>query len=134
MKIYDLKSKSAFDFDESDEKSSYIGETNQYIDFETLLNINGTLFRCCSLDAERDRLYVRKLNRALPKDSETYEDNLVCPYCGYEELDSFELMDDDDEYICPQCGSKLKYHREIEIHYDCEVVEEKEPIEVEFKK
>lgn len=61
------------------------------------------------------------------------DDNLRCPFCGYENNDSFELSDEDDEYICPQCGSTLKYHREIKVSYDVEVVEEKEPLEVEFK-
>lgn len=37
------------------------------------------------------------------------------------------------EYLNGLRRSTLKYHREIKVSYDVEVVEEKEPLEVKFK-
>lgn len=42
---------------------------------------------------------------------------IVCPYCGYEMSDSWELSCDDDEYECDECGKKFHYYREVDVHY-----------------
>ena len=129
MKIYELPD-GIYDKD----RATFIGETDQQLDFESMLKFDNKYYRCSMQDLRDNSLYVRFVDYYLPRRNDDFcDDNLTCPYCGYEELDSFELMDEDDEYICPQCGSKLKYHREIEVHYDCEVVEEKEPVEVKLK-
>lgn len=117
-----------------EEHAVYLGETDQEIELDTLLKIDHKYYRCCKHDLKKDILYVRFLEYWIPRMDDDYcDDNLRCPFCGYEEKDSFELSDEDDEYICPQCGSTLKYHREIKVSYDVEVVEEKEPLEVKFK-
>ena len=41
---------------------------------------------------------------------------LVCPHCGEEIGDSFELPDS-GEHSCYNCGRKFSYLREIEITY-----------------
>lgn len=115
-------------------RTIYLGETDQEIELDTLLKIDHKYYRCCKHDLKKDILYVEFVDYYLPRMDDDYcDDNLRCPFCGYEEKDSFELSYEDDEYICPQCGSTLKYHREIKISYDVKVVEEKEPLEVEFK-
>lgn len=115
-------------------RTIYLGETDQEIELDTLLKIDHKYYRCCKHDLKKDILYVEFVDYYLPRMDDDYcDDNLRCPFCGYEEKDSFELSYEDDEYICPQCGSALKYHREIKVSYDVEVVEEKEPLEVEFK-
>ena len=129
MKIYELPN-ALFD----DKQATYIGETDQNIDIGGLVKVNNKYYNCCRANLKENSLYVRFLDYYLPGMNEDYcNDNLRCPFCGYEERDSFELSDEDDEYICPQCGSTLKYHREIRVSYDVEVVEEKEPLEVKFK-
>ena len=41
-------------------------------------------------------------------------DNLICPWCGYENRDSWELPDEDDDfYECPECGKTFEYAVEI---------------------
>lgn len=130
MKIYELR-----DYSLDENNAVYLGETDQKIEFGTLLKFNSRYYTCSMLNPKENSLYVRFLDYYIPRDDDDYSDDyLRCPFCGYEELDSFELSDDDDEYICPQCGSKLKYRREIKVSYDVEVIEEKEPVEVEFKK
>jgi hypothetical protein len=41
-----------------------------------------------------------------------YTDNIVCPYCGYEDTDSWEHDDDSSEATCSDCGKDFR----IEIH------------------
>jgi len=33
-----------------------------------------------------------------------YENDIICPYCGYEEPDSWEWDDNSTEYTCPHCA------------------------------
>lgn len=125
-RIYELR---------GDDYELYLGEVNKDIDFKQLLLINNNYYRCCRLSM-RNELFVRWVccQGDLPEDEETYnEDYLVCPQCGYENRDSFELPDEDDEYECPRCGSILKYNRRITVSYDCEVVKRNEPLEIELK-
>lgn len=116
-----------------EENTNYLGETDQKIDVGGLVKFDHKYYNCCRVNLKENSLYVRFLDYYIPGMDEDYcDDNLRCPFCGYENKDSFELSDEDDEYTCPQCGSTLKYHREIKVSYYVEVVEEKEPLEVEF--
>jgi len=36
----------------------------------------------------------------------------VCPYCGYEEPDSWELQPDQGTTECGRCEKEFRYHRE----------------------
>lgn len=42
---------------------------------------------------------------------------LTCPWCGYEERDSWEIPDEDGDYECPACGNVFEYERVVEITY-----------------
>ena len=129
MKIYEFPSETS-----NESKYTYIGETDQEIQLGAFVKLNNRYYRCCMLDLSNDSSYVQFVNDYIPRDDDTYTNNyLTCPYCGYEDENSFELPDEDDEYECPQCKSILKYNRQITVSYDVQVVKEKEPIEVEFK-
>ena len=43
--------------------------------------------------------------------------NIICPYCGYEDTDSWEHEADRDEIECTECDETFKYEREITIDY-----------------
>ena len=45
-----------------------------------------------------------------------YTDEIVCPYCGYELGDSYELGES-GEYDCDKCGKEFEYHQHIEVTY-----------------
>lgn len=46
--------------------------------------------------------------------NEQYDtDELVCPWCGYKDPDSWELGDEDDAYECPNCGRVFEYSSEV---------------------
>ena len=44
-------------------------------------------------------------------------DELVCPWCGYVNRDSWELPDEDDAYECPSCGKTFEYMRQTTVTY-----------------
>ena len=42
-----------------------------------------------------------------------YTSELVCPYCGHEHTDSWELADTQDRYDCESCSKRFSYTSEI---------------------
>ena len=42
----------------------------------------------------------------------TLEEEIVCPYCGYEHSDSFEVEDEDEDFECSSCGRVFSAYRE----------------------
>lgn len=50
------------------------------------------------------------------ENTQSYKEEITCPWCGYEDSDSWEFVGEyDDEYECPECGKKfiLEVHTEI---------------------
>lgn len=45
----------------------------------------------------------------------SYCEFATCPWCGYEEKDSFEL--DDGEGECNSCGKPIEIYRNVDVHY-----------------
>lgn len=45
----------------------------------------------------------------------SYCEFATCPWCGYKELNSWEL--EDDEYDCNSCGKPFEVSRDIDVHY-----------------
>jgi DNA-directed RNA polymerase subunit RPC12/RpoP len=43
-------------------------------------------------------------------------ENIICPYCKYQDKDSWELEDSDD-YQCPECGEEFYVEKVIDIKY-----------------
>lgn len=47
-----------------------------------------------------------------------HEQYIICPYCDYEDPDSWELESEfDDEYECAHCGKIFEVSQNIEITY-----------------
>ena len=46
-----------------------------------------------------------------------YTDEVVCPHCGYEFSDSWEMPESDDAVDCPDCHEVFSMERNIEITY-----------------
>jgi len=48
----------------------------------------------------------------------TYTDEIVCPHCGYQFNDSWELADDgEQEVTCEKCEEDFLLYTNIEITY-----------------
>lgn len=65
-----------------------------------------------------------------PKDY-YYEHNIKCPYCGYEDQDSWEASEKSDNKECDQCGSIFSYQREIIVHYNSQPIKMSPIINIE---
>lgn len=57
---------------------------------------------------------------------ELRENNITCPYCKTENIDSWEIREDsDDKYLCDDCGKYFSWSRQIHVEYtstpDCEL-------------
>lgn len=55
-----------------------------------------------------------------------YTMNLVCPYCGYEDKDGWELSDNDGETYCGRCDEEFSYTRNISISYCTSKIEKED--------
>lgn len=45
------------------------------------------------------------------------ERKIICPWCGYENGDSWEYEDSEDEVECGECGRLFDLEVETEVHY-----------------
>jgi DNA-directed RNA polymerase subunit RPC12/RpoP len=50
-----------------------------------------------------------------------YTHEIVCPWCGYEQSDSWEASDEGD-HICDNCLREYRHVREVEISYSTEKI------------
>ena len=57
-----------------------------------------------------------------------YKKTAVCPYCGYEEKDSWEMSDEEDERECPCCGGTYDYQRIVTVEYSSQPVKCPKPV------
>jgi transcription elongation factor Elf1 len=46
-----------------------------------------------------------------------HENNIKCPYCDYEDIDSWEFDDDSGSWTCGSCEKEFDVVRNIEVTY-----------------
>lgn len=70
-----------------------------------------------------------------------YENNIKCPYCNWEDQDSWEFQDDEGIQICGNCEEEFNVERNVEVTYstsriDCEEKKEEHDYKTDsyFKK
>lgn len=111
--------------------------TDKEIEMGELLIINNVAYTICSLSGKGNKFqiaYVESVkNQSVFVDGEDPEeqygtDNIICPYCGYENEDSWEADESDEHYECPNCGSYFSYEREVSVSYYSSPVEKNEPL------
>lgn len=114
-----------------------IAVTDKEIEMGELLIINNVAYTICSLSGKGNKFHIayieRVKNQSVFIDGEDPEeqygtDNITCPYCGYENADSWEADESDDHYECPNCGSYFSYEREISVSYYSSPIEKSEPM------
>lgn len=143
MKIYDyadLGGKRSWDYKDGrtpeDDGVRPIMITDKEINIGEPLIIDGTAYCVCCVSTKRMKqqyTYVEKLKeqKVFTEDEEPkerlYENNIICPYCGYE-TESFEMDDYEDEYECGCCGSVFSYQREVTVEYCSYPVKKSEPV------
>jgi transposase-like protein len=53
-----------------------------------------------------------------------YTKDIICPYCGYEDTESYEMEGEEGgwndatgEYKCPECNMKFHWRRSVSVKY-----------------
>lgn len=114
-----------------------IAVTDKEIEMGELLIINNVAYTICSLSGKGNKFqiaYVERVkNQSVFVDGEDPEEqygteNIICPYCGYEDADSWEADELDYHYECPNCGSYFSYEREVSVSYYSRPIEKSEPM------
>lgn len=94
--------------------------------FYTIFNLFSSHEKICPDCHEIEKRVEKERERQSYIDGEEPwgTDEIVCPWCGYEQLDSWEMPDSDDECECNECGKLFAYERDIQVTYSSERVEE----------
>lgn len=61
------------------------------------------------------------------------ENEVTCPYCGYQSGDSVEYPNDGEEK-CSQCGGKYNYSRDVDVSYSSNPIQSKDIKEIRGNK
>ena len=103
-----------------------IFETDREVAMGELLIIDNIAYCICSMSGKGNKhnvAYVERLKeQGVFIDSEepeekNYTHQITCPYCGYENSDSWEADDEEDDYECSCCGSTFSYQRNVTVEY-----------------
>ena len=94
-------------------------------DFNTLLDIDGDIYRITTYDINNAYIIVDELEEYRRGDIEisdaedqNWDDEyIICPVCGYKEWDSFEVTEYDGAWECPYCGSTLEVEPDYHVTY-----------------
>ncbi len=63
-----------------------------------------------------------------------FEKNIKCPYCDWEDEDSWEFEEDEETHICGECGEEFNVEREVEITYNTSKIDcEEKELEHDYK-
>ena len=118
MKFYDLDNMKDFNFSEDCLLFEDKIDKND-IDLYTIVKRNDETFAIGSISILENRCGVHKIDFNIDNEEETLENNIKCPVCGYEDLDSWEMSDEfDNSYRCGRCGAILQVQKNISVTYD----------------
>jgi len=103
-------------FDES--KVEVLAEVND-IDFhDRILRINNKTYSLESLNRKNNFATVKEIKIKYCAEDLSSEDNITCPYCNWEDVDSWEQKDDENTIVCSNCGGEFDYIRYVTVSYD----------------
>ena len=126
-KLYDITNWPKLGLDETD--YPFIGTVDTAPDIRRVLDVGGRKFSVHVLSVNRETAGVRPMDTELnvPPEAGDYEKNIVCPYCGYVDRDSYERSDE-DTVECQRCGGTIHYQRIVTIEYMTAPVKPPKPI------
>ena len=99
---------------------TYLGKISKKPNVYEKVTFNGKTYIVGIVNNEEKRAYVSETQVLEPDTEFKYENNVICPYCGYEEKDSWELSGEDsveETTDCSDCGQEFFYTRSIEVTY-----------------
>lgn len=92
-------------------------QTNDKIDICDIFEIEGEYYNVCSMSCSENTAVIEPIDINEDCDETYREDNMVCPFCGYTDYDSWEYEDGTNEINCPNCNAELEMEKEIEVTY-----------------
>lgn len=115
VKLYDISDWCRNGYDAHD--YPYIGTVDVMPKIGAVLDIDGQHYTAGLLSPNSNEAGVKpcKINKH-PKPQE-YKRNIICPYCGYRDGDSWERSDDTDTIECGHCGGTIEYERIVTVEY-----------------
>ena len=107
----------------------FIGTVDTAPDIHRALDVDGRKFSVHVLSVNRETAGVKPMDTELNVSPEAgdYEKNIVCPYCGYVDRDSYERSAE-DTVECQRCGGTIHYQRIVTIEYMTAPVKPPKPI------
>lgn len=110
-------------------KYPLIGTVDAMPKIGRILEVDGRQYRVGILNRKDGYAGVRPLTRKLDTSPEPreFEPNIICPYCGNIDQDSFERSDEDTTE-CQVCGGTIHYQRIVTVEYTTEPVKPPKPI------
>ena len=94
----------------------YIGEVDIDVSIGTIIQIHNEYYSPGVVG--KGYAGVRQIELNLEPNDERYTRNAKCPYCGYENDNSWELADSDDNHECRECGAIIEYKRIVTVEYN----------------
>ncbi|TCO69529.1 hypothetical protein [Marinisporobacter balticus] len=101
----------------------YIGEIDIDLNIGKVVKVGESYFSIGVLSHVEKNAGAREIEIDFEPEDKDYENNLICPYCGYEDKDSWELSDDDEKHRCGRCGAIVSYERVVTVEYNASPVE-----------
>jgi len=95
----------------------YIGSIKGNVSCGDTFKINGNYYRAGVFETAKKNIGVHKLDINFKGRDRQYETECICPYCGTENSNSWELPDEDDNYECESCGGIYNYSRIVTVEY-----------------
>ena len=66
---------------------------------------------------------IKEIDSEDQLDEDVYCDSMMkCPFCGYEDPQSYEHGDSEDEHECGRCSAVFSFEREISVSYMTRIV------------
>ena len=127
MKIYKNEDSNFFDTDY--DVITPIFETKEPLEMGPF-GVDDKLYSVCVIDFKNDAAFVKKLK--LINEETMCEDQITCPSCGNQNLDSWEMHDDGKE-VCDYCYATFRYQREVIVEYDTKLLSHSPIKKVEVK-
>lgn len=107
----------------------FIGAVDAAPQIGRVLDVAGQRFGVVVASSSEGTALVRTLAHKLNPSpaAEEFEQDIICPYCGYVDTNSFERSDE-DTVECPVCGGTIHYERVVTVEYTTEPVKPPKPI------
>lgn len=93
--------------------------------YEAPFKHNGKIYSAiCSkyTDNVKTDIVVEELNLDFKNTENSWEYNITCPICGYEDEESYDHSPAEETYVCPICGAVLELEIDYVTYYSTKVI------------